>query len=193
MSTVKKDAIVFIIVGIVIGAVGTYIVTSSYYEKRSTHSTAPQNNVQAVSSGETKDFDMERHSGMIEQVIAKAKSDPKDLNSRIMLANIYYDRAKFSEAIKWYEEAEALDNKNTNVIVDLGICYYNAGKHKEAVQQFEKALKIEPGKKEALYNEAIVFHFGLKDSKKAKEVLSHLKNLFPDDPLIKDLTKEIGE
>jgi len=128
-------------------------------------------------------FDPDQHNAMIAQFIEKTKSDPKDASSKIMLANIYYDKGDFIGAIPWYEEALKLEPENSDVIVDLGVCYRGNKQYQKALKLFDRALVLDPKKKQALFNEAIVYGMDLKDVVKARQMLDLIEKNYPGDAM----------
>lgn len=140
--------------------------------------------------GGSPPFDPDQHSSMIQQFMEKAK-EPGDIQSKVMLGNIYYDRGNFQEAATWYEGALKLDDKDPNVLVDLGVCYKNMGRPSDALASFDRALALEKDKKEALFNKVVVYAFDLKDGAKADAALKRLKEVAPGDPRVAELEAEL--
>lgn len=182
----KKDAILFVFAGFVLGSVVTFIVMNMLEAKN-----VPQK-TQSVQTPNIPQEEMNpsEHQSMMMQFIESAKQDPTNIQARITLGNIYYDRGKFEEAAKWYEEALALDPKNTDVLVDLGVCYREKNPQK-SIELFDTALKVDPKKQQALFNKVIVYLFDLKDVQKAKESLQKLEENYPDLPMIPQLKEEL--
>lgn len=190
----KKDALLFLFAGFVLGSVVTFVVMKSVEQPP----TAPA--PQAAASqpvpeegAPPEEFNPEQHSSMMMQYVKQAKDDPNNLQARVTLGNIYYDRGKFSEAKVWYEEAVNLDPKNTDVLVDLGVCYREMKDPKKAMEYFDKALAVDPKKQQALFNKVIVALFDFKDIPAAKKNLTELEKNYPDNPMVKQLTDEIGK
>jgi tetratricopeptide (TPR) repeat protein len=185
----KKDVFLFIFAGFVLGSVVTFVVMKGIESKNDSPAPVKQEQVQNQNAS-SEQMDPNQHQSMMQQFIESAKNDPKNLEARITLANIYYDRGKFEEAIKWYEESLAIDPKNTDVLVDLGVCYREKDP-KKSIEMFDKALLIDPKKQQALFNKVVVYLFDLKDIGKAKKSLEALKENYPDLKMIKELEAEI--
>lgn len=185
----KKDVFLFIFAGFVLGSVVTFVVMKGIESKNDSPATVKQEQVQNQNAS-SEQMDPNQHQSMMQQFIESAKNDPKNLEARITLANIYYDRGKFEEAIKWYEESLVIDPKNTDVLVDLGVCYREKDP-KKSIEMFDKALLIDPKKQQALFNKVVVYLFDLKDIGKAKKSLEDLKENYPDLKMIKELEAEI--
>jgi cytochrome c-type biogenesis protein CcmH/NrfG len=199
----KKESVLMLIAGVVLGAVLGFIATRQYYVDKMEKAPAahPPHEAEAgqgMGQGMPQqgqgapNFDPEAHQTMLSQIKADLEKDPSNVEKRVMLGNIYYDGGKWADAITYYDQALKLDPKNTDVIVDLGICQRNLKKFDEALVLFDKALAIDPGKKQALFNKIVVVAFDKGDKAKGKEVLKDLKAKYPDDVMVKQLETELG-
>lgn len=189
----KKESLLLLVAGVLLGAVLGFIATREYYEGKLAKAPATAPHSQAASPGmpASPAFDPDQHKAMLDQIRADIASNPADVEKRIMLANIYFDGGKFDQAIPWYEEALRLQPQNTDVLVDLGICNRNLGKMREALAYFEKALSVDPKKRQALYNRVVVLLFDLKDKAGAERVMKDLEALYPEDEMTKRLAQEV--
>ncbi len=50
-----------------------------------------------------------------------AAKNPKDVQPRVQLGNMFFDGEQYAQAITWYEQALALDPRDANVSTDLGV------------------------------------------------------------------------
>jgi cytochrome c-type biogenesis protein CcmH/NrfG len=101
--------------------------------------------------------------GRVRALTAAAQQRPQDVAVRVELGNVYFDAERFSDAIRWYEEAVALDPKNVNASTDLGVSYYYANQPDRAIAQFEKSLAADARHVKTLLNMGIVRAFGKQD------------------------------
>lgn len=193
----KKEGLLMLIAGVVLGTVLGFIGTRQFYVDRA-GSAAAQAQQQAVSAAPAQGgqpgqeaFDPAQHESMLAAIKAELEKDPTNVEKRVMLGNIYYDGQKYDQAIPWYQEALKLDPNNTDVLVDLGVCLRNLKRYDEALAMFDRALKVDPGKKQALFNKVVVYHFDVKDKAKADAVLKDLTARYPDDPMVKQLVDEV--
>lgn len=185
----KRESIMMLIAGLILGAVLTFMGTREYYRRTvdNTHQ-APETVAKASPDQPGKaSFDPARHEAMLEAMKKDIREHPDDVRKRIMLANIYYDAGKFGEAVPLYEESLEKNPGNTNIMVDLGTCYRKLGRADDALTMFDRALKIEPDKKQALFNKAIVLGMDKGDRKGAKKILETLKKRYPDEPAVEQL------
>lgn len=201
----KKESLLMLIAGVVLGAVLGFIGTRQYYvdkmEKAPPPAAVPHGAMgqeppagrEAESGQGAPAFDPHQHDSMLAQIKADLAQDPKNVEKRVMMGNIYYDGGKFGEAIPYYEEALKLDPKNSDVLVDLGVCYRNTQRYDEALAKFDEALALDPGKKQALFNKVIVYAFDRSDKAKAAEILKGLKAKYPDDPMVERLEQELSK
>jgi len=113
---------------------------------------------------------------------AQAQSNPKDAAVRVELGNLYFDADRPQDAIRWYEEALALDPKNVNASTDLGVAYYYINEPDRALQQFEKSLAMDPKHAKTLLNRGIVQAFGKQNLEAAAQSWEQVIALAPDSP-----------
>jgi tetratricopeptide (TPR) repeat protein len=95
------------------------------------------------------------------EAAARARAD--DAAVRVELGNLYYDASRFPEAIKWYEEAVAIDPRNVGASTDLAVAYYYTDQVDKSLAQFEKSLQVDPRHPKTLLNLGIVRAFGKQD------------------------------
>jgi cytochrome c-type biogenesis protein CcmH/NrfG len=106
--------------------------------------------------------------------------DPKNAGARVQLGNLYYDAGRYTDAIKWYAEALALNPKDVSVSTDLGVSYYYNNQPDLAIKQLEHSLQVDPKHTKALLNLGVVRAFGKQDLKGATEVWRRLVEIAPD-------------
>jgi tetratricopeptide (TPR) repeat protein len=123
----------------------------------------------------------------IDQTRVKALQDaatqnPKDLQSRVQLGNIFFDGEQYPQAITWYEQALALNPNDTNVSTDLGVAYYYTNQPDKALAQFDKSLAMDPKHIKTLLNVGIVRAFGKQDLAGAGKAWQQVVDLSPNSP-----------
>ena len=94
---------------------------------------------------------------------AAIDTDPRNVEARVQLGDLYFDAERFAEASKEYEGALAVMPKHVNASTDLGIAYYYMNQPDRALAQFEKSLAIDPAHTKTLLNIGIVRAFGKQD------------------------------
>jgi cytochrome c-type biogenesis protein CcmH/NrfG len=196
----KRESIMMLIAGVVLGAVLGFIGTRQYYAGKAAQAPAPPPAAPAqaapaagASPAGQESFDPKEHEAMLAQIKAEVDKDPKNVEQRVLLANILYDAGKFDQAAPYYEQVLKLDPNNTDVMVDLGVSYRNLHRYDDALVLFQRALKIQPDKKQALFNVAIVYGLDKKDKVKAQEALKQFQEKYPDEPAGKMLADELAK
>jgi cytochrome c-type biogenesis protein CcmH/NrfG len=111
-----------------------------------------------------------------------AEREPKSAAPRVQLGNLYYDAERFTDAIRWYEEALAIEPGDANVSTDLGVAYYYTNQTDRALQQFEKSLKIDPKHTKTLLNLGVVRAFGRQDLEGAASAWQQVVDSAPGSP-----------
>ena len=85
-----------------------------------------------------------------------AAKNPKDVQSRVQLGNLFFDAEQYAQSITWYEQAFAIDPKDANVSTDLGVAYYYTNQPDKALAQFDKSLAIDPKHVKTLLNLSLI-------------------------------------
>lgn len=111
-----------------------------------------------------------------------AEGDPKNIESRVQLGNMFFDSEQYPQAIAWYEQAFALNPADPNVSTDLGVSYYYTNQPDRALAQFEKSLVADPRHIKTLLNVGIVRAFGKNDLPGAAKAWEEVVALSPDSP-----------
>lgn len=92
----------------------------------------------------------------IESLENSVKSNPKNSEAMLHLANMLHDAKFFPRAIEAYKNYCKLEPKDADARVDLGICYFELGESEQAIKEIETALKIEPKHQMAMFNMGII-------------------------------------
>ena len=108
-----------------------------------------------------------------------AEREPKNVEVRVQLGNLYYDGQRCGQAIPWYEAALKLDSKDVNLSTDLGVCYYQTTQPDKALEQFEHSLTVDPKHVKTLLNMGIVRAFGKQDLEGATKAWKQVVQLAP--------------
>ena len=116
------------------------------------------------------------------ELISTAEADDQDVESRILLAGLYFDSNSFGQAIPWYEEVVALMPDDVRASTNLGISYYYVGSPERAMEQLERSLEIEPTHAQTLVSLGVVKAFGLEDLDGASAAWQRVLEVAPDGP-----------
>ena len=111
-----------------------------------------------------------------------AEAEPTSVAPRVALANLYFDAERYSDAVKWYEEAMKLDARNADVSTDLGVSYYYLNQPDRALQQFEHSLAVNPKHTKTMLNLGIVRAFGKQDLEGASKAWQQVVDIAPASP-----------
>jgi len=78
-----------------------------------------------------------------------------EVNTNFTIANDFYAKGNYEEAIKAYNAIVESDNYSTDIYYNLGNCYYKTDNIPEAILNYERALKLKPDNEDAIYNLAM--------------------------------------
>lgn len=183
----KPDAIATGIAGIVFGLIAGWIIGS----QQSAFGTAavaspPAASAPAASAGGAPSGAAPAvavlDENKVKALTSVAEQQPTNAGPRVELGNLYFDSERYSDAIKWYSEAFALNSKDVNVSTDLGVSYYYTNQPDRALSQFDESLKIDPKHTKTLLNVGIVRAFGKQDLQGAEQAWQRVMELDPNGP-----------
>jgi cytochrome c-type biogenesis protein CcmH/NrfG len=177
----RADAIVFGIAGALFGLIVGWVLGSQQAAGTArlaapVAQSAPAQ--QPAASPPAAAIDPER----VKALEAVAAQNPKDVQPRVQLGNMYFDGEQYPKAITWYEQAIALDPADTNVSTDLGVAYYYTNQPDRALKQFDHSLSIDPRHVKTLLNVGIVRAFGKQDLAGAGQAWQQVVDLAPNSP-----------
>jgi tetratricopeptide (TPR) repeat protein len=112
---------------------------------------------------------------------AAADRNPSDADTRVQLANLYFDSERYEDAAHWYEEALKVRPRDVDASTDLGISYYYMNQPDRALAQFDRSLTIDPKHAKTLLNIGIVRAFGKQDLEGAAKAWEQVVQIAPPD------------
>jgi len=154
----KKENMVFIIIALIVGLLGGYLIFSISGKKE----TVPVGGGVPVGSGTVADY--QQRIAEAEKIVAR---DPKNLQAWVQLGNDYFDTGQPQKAINAYAKALELKPDNPNVLTDQGVMYRQMKQFDLAIANFEKAQRIDPNHLQSQYNLGLVYAEDLKQPDKA--------------------------
>ncbi len=72
------------------------------------------------------------------------KRRPSDLNILNMVAEAYYYKSKYQQAIDYWDQILVYDNKNASALYMIGMCYQKKGEKAKGQQLCDKAIELDP-------------------------------------------------
>lgn len=180
----KVDSIVFAVAGMCFGVILGWVIATQEAGGRPVPPAAVQAAAPAAAAQATPNT---RQAPPLDEAKAQGletilKSDPKNAGAAVQLANTYFDAERYTDAIKWYEQAIALKPDDPDASTDLGVSYYYTSQTDRALQQFDKSLKLNPKHTKTLLNQGIVLAFGKRDLVAAAEAWKKVVDLAPESP-----------
>lgn len=86
----------------------------------------------------------------------KIKSNPKDSDALLQLANRLHDAKFYPRAIETYKQFLTLKPNDADARVDLAICYFETDDVTRAVQEIETVVKKHPKHQMATFNMGVI-------------------------------------
>ena len=199
-SSVKKETIITAIVFFTMGCLAGYVGAGYKLSNNPQAAVVPGGGSSAsVSAGQgvtpaenlPKGHPPVDEAAMEKVLEGEAAERPTDPLPALKLANYFYDRQQFEQAILWYQKVLALDPKNVNAHTDLGTSYFNAGRPQEALREFHQSLEINPEHAQTLFNTIVVNLEGTHDLAAAQQAWDRLHALSPRYPGLDRLKQSI--
>jgi cytochrome c-type biogenesis protein CcmH/NrfG len=97
-------------------------------------------------------------------MIAKLKSDPKNLELLTSIGNLYYDAQQYPFAVDYYVRELQIKPSDAAVRTDMATAYWYMGNADTAIAEFNKALIYAPTNPNTLFNLGLVKWQGKHDS-----------------------------
>lgn len=177
----RADAIVFGIAGVLFGLIVGWVLGSQQTAARP-GVTAPVAQAAPAQPAGTPPPAAPIDPARIKALEEAAGQNPKDVQPRVQLGNMFFDAEQYPQAITWYEQALALSPNDTNVSTDLGVAYYYTNQPDRALAQFDKSLALDPKHTKTLLNVGIVRAFGKQDLAGAGKAWQQVVDIAPNSP-----------
>jgi cytochrome c-type biogenesis protein CcmH/NrfG len=174
----KTESVVFAVTGTLFGLIVGWIIGTQQAPVHVVAGGAPAATAQAQSAAPpaSRPAVDENEAAPLRTI---AERDPKNVQSRIRLGDMYFDASRYPEATKWYEEAIALDPKNPNVSTDLAIAFYYTEQPDRAIKQMEASLALDAKHTKTWLNLGVVKAFGKQDLAGATAAWNEVIRLAP--------------
>jgi tetratricopeptide (TPR) repeat protein len=174
----KSDAIAFGVAGILFGLIAGWIIGSQQASLRQAASAPPAATTSSSATPQPPPLDEAK----VNELKTAAQQDPKNVQARVDLGNLYFDAERYQDAITWYAEALTLNPNDVNVSTDLGVSFYYTNNPDRALEQFSRSLKLDPKHGKTLLNVGIVKAFGKQDLDGALQAWQEVVDIAPDSP-----------
>ena len=177
----RPDAIAVGIAGVVFGLLSGWVIGSQQAQMRGgapVVASAPAAAPASAAAPAAAVLDENK----VTALTSVAEQQPANPQPRIELGNLYFDSERYTDAIKWYDDAFKLNPKDVNVSTDLGVSYYYTNQADKALAQFDESLKIDPKHAKTLLNQGIVRAFGKQDLVGAEQSWQQVIQLEPTSP-----------
>jgi len=184
--SMRRDTLVFAVAGVLFGLVVGYMAASWGVVPRPAVAAVPAAATSPPAAAPRLNPDE------VKAMESLAARQPGDAGVRVELGNLFMEAERWSEAIRWYREALALDPSLPDATLDLGTCLVNSGQPGEALAQFEAVLKAAPGHRNALYNRGIAL-LQLGRPAEAVAAWEDLLKRYPDDPQVQGLRRRVEQ
>lgn len=184
----KKDNLVFVLGGLVIGIIiGVLVANQTPQQIQTPQMPAQQAVAQPAGQQEKLPEGHPPIDGTLLTQIAQQqeilKRDPENQAAIIALGNLNFDMKNHQEAVKWYQKAIQKDPNNINLLTDCGTSYLELQQFDKAFEHYKKSLSINPKHFQTLMNLGIA-KMATGDKAGAADAWEKLISYYPNDPNI---------
>jgi tetratricopeptide (TPR) repeat protein len=169
----KKENVVFIIMALIVGILGGYLIFSISGNK----GTPPAGGGVPVGSGTPADY--QQRIMTAEKIVT---ADPKNRQAWVQLGNDYFDTGQPQKAINAYSKALELKADDPNILTDQGVMYRQEKQFDKAIANFEKAQQIDPKHLQSVFNLGLIYSQDLKQTDKALKAMNRFLELDSTSP-----------
>lgn len=173
----KAESVIFAIGGMVFGLLVGWVVGDQQARHAGPVQTAAAPAPASSSAAERPAPQLDETKA--QSLINVANADARNVNARVQLGKLYLEAERFTDAVKWYEAALALDPKNVEISTELGESYIYTNQADRALKQFEYSLSIDPRHIKTLINQGAVYAYGTQDLDAAQKSWQKVVDLAP--------------
>jgi lipoprotein NlpI len=128
----------------------------------------------------------------LDDLQARLRANPRDLAALVGLGDLYFDAAKFDQALPYYRRALALDPTNPDVRTDEATALHQTGHDLEALRELDTVLRTRPEFPQALYNRGVVLR-AIGRRSDAVAAFRKFVEVAPHDPRAEDARNNLRE
>jgi tetratricopeptide (TPR) repeat protein len=152
----KKESVLFGIIGILIGSVIGFMVANNLNRTAITTATGSASSNSSNPAfppghppigGEMGEAPGGQQAGSMPQItesIEKAKQNPDDFEAQMTAGDLYYQISRFDDASKFFEAAAKLKPAEREPLIKLGNSSFESEKYTDAEAWYAKALEKDP-------------------------------------------------
>ncbi len=200
----KKDNVMFVVLGLVVGLVVGFVGANSINKTSPGQVAAPASQMTANASasgipnlpadhpplgtssgspgGDGGSGDQTKAAQMpqIAAAIEKAKQKPNDYDAQMVAADLYYQIERFDDAAVFYEAANKIKPSEVEPMVKAGNAYFDGEKYEPAEKWYLKALEKDPKNINARTDLGLTFF--LREPRNIERAIKEYKTALTIDP-----------
>lgn len=171
-KSIVKTVVAIIILGVF--AVGGYLLgskSSSVTTTSTVGSTAGSSSFSAQPVNST---------AIINELKAKFRENPDDVNLAIRLGDAYFELKQFNEAVTYYKKSIELKADSADVYNDLGLSLHYLGNSTEGLRYLDEGIKKNPYHQRVWLTKGFLLAYGMGDIDAAKTAWEKAAALDPE-------------
>ncbi len=137
-----KNKYLYGLIGVVAGFIVSYFATQYYNNSEGGRATASQAGAQPAGPGAQSAPGGQPSMAEVQEVIAKARNNPKDPQAQIEAAGLYYQIRMIPESIEFLKRAAELEPQKFGIPATIGNLYLDQKNYAEAETWYRRAVAI---------------------------------------------------
>ena len=117
---------------------------------------------------------------VLKELNEKINSDSKDIDSRLILGEFYYDQSDFDKALILFNDILAIEPNNADTLVFTGLISVENRDYENAIKIYKKVLEMEPEDEVVWDNLGLAYEFN-KESTESIQAYEKASQLAPKD------------
>jgi tetratricopeptide (TPR) repeat protein len=157
-----------------------------FMNNKSSSSSAEKDPAMVNGDGQTKEL-----LNQLDVLKANLKQEPGNSTYITHIANIYYDLNQPDSAIKFYEQALAINPEDPTLLTDCAVMYFQTGNSDKALEYLDLAIGKQPDLAQAWFNKGLILMAAKNEPQKALETWKEYIKLAPETEQAKFIREQI--
>lgn len=127
-------------------------------DNKESTTTSPVSTAATSDAQQFPKFDSFQPSSEIDQLKVRLFDNPEDFNALSELGDLYFESARYIEAIQTYDKALVVNPMCADCLNDKGLAFFYSGDPNSAIDAFDKAITVDPGFMNAWLSKGFVLY-----------------------------------
>jgi Flp pilus assembly protein TadD len=195
----SRDNLLFAIIGILLGFIGGFLLSSTINQREATLRTAPTTGQQGQNlppnhppiTGD-QNVDPQQMLAQVQEAMKQAREHPDDFEAQVTAAKLEYQIQRFDQAIEYLLIANKLKPTDSDVLAMLAVANLDGG-HFDAAEKWYRAALLKKPKDIPLLDGLCAALLSKGDAKGAEEAINQLAKVDPSNQDLPQFRDKLAE